>query len=121
MVSGAAPLGGPLVNSLRSRLKTVGADVVLTQGMFLCSHCIFCADIWHLGYGLTETSPTSHCLPPEDCIRKVGTVGPLFPNLEARLVIEDTEEAKEGEPGELWVRGPSIMKVCRSCDRVCAT
>ena len=60
---------------------------------------------------MTETSPTTHCLPPQDCIRKVGTIGPLFPNLEARLVIEDTEEAKEGEPGELWIRGPSIMKV----------
>ncbi|KAI0821338.1 hypothetical protein BC629DRAFT_1730271 [Irpex lacteus] len=30
--------------------------------------------------------------------------------LEARLVIEDVEDAKEGEPGELWIRGPTIMK-----------
>lgn len=32
MVSGAAPLGAPLVNALRNRLKTRGADVVVTQG-----------------------------------------------------------------------------------------
>ncbi len=64
-----------------------------------------------IGYGLTETSPTTHVLPAEDSIRKVGSIGNLLPNLEARLVIEDTDEAKEGEPGELWVRGPTIMKV----------
>ena len=60
---------------------------------------------------MTETSPTTHLLPAEDYLRKVGSIGPLIPNLEARLVVEDVEEAKEGEPGELWVRGPSIMKV----------
>ena len=96
-MSGAAPLGAPLVASLRNRLKAEGADVVIVQG-----------------YGLTETSPTSHCLPVADYIRKAGSIGPLFPNLEARLVVEDTEEAKEGEPGELWLRGPTIMKVLRS-------
>lgn len=42
---------------------------------------------------------------------KAGTIGPLLPNLEARLVQDDGTDAKEGEPGELWIRGPSIMKV----------
>ena len=41
----------------------------------------------------------------------MGSVGLLFPNLEARLVNDDVDEAKEGEPGELWVRGPTVMKV----------
>ena len=59
---------------------------------------------------MTETSPTTHVLPAKDYIRKVGSIGPLLPNLEARLVIEDTQEAATGEPGELWLRGPSIMK-----------
>ncbi len=44
-------------------------------------------------------------------MRKVGWVGSLLPNLEARLVIEDAEDADEGQPGELWIRGPSVMKV----------
>ena len=43
----------------------------------------------------------------------------LLPNLEARLVRGDTnsvdsknaEDVRPGEPGELWIRGPSIMKV----------
>ena len=64
-----------------------------------------------IGYGLTETSPTTHCLPAKDAIRKIGSIGPLMPNLEARLVIEDTDDAKEGEAGELWIRGATIMKV----------
>lgn len=64
-----------------------------------------------LGYGLTETSPVTHLLPLEDSLRKVGSIGPLIPNLEARLVVDDVEDAKEGEPGELWIKGPNVMKV----------
>jgi acyl-CoA synthetase (AMP-forming)/AMP-acid ligase II len=41
---------------------------------------------------------------------KAGTIGPLLPNLEARLVQDDGTDAKEGDRGELWIRGPSIMK-----------
>ena len=70
-----------------------------------------CADSCLPGYGLTETSPTTHYIGPDDSIRKMGSVGLLFPNLEARLVNDDVDEAKEGEPGELWVRGPTVMKV----------
>jgi hypothetical protein len=70
-----------------------------------------------LGFGLTET-PT-HILPVQDWLRKVGSIGVLLPNLEARLVRDDTnsadgknaEDVKPGEPGELWIRGPSVMKV----------
>lgn len=65
------------------------------------------------GYGLTETSPVTHLLPPKDGVRKVGSIGVLMPNLEARLVASDEDsiiDAAPGEPGELWVRGPSVMK-----------
>lgn len=68
------------------------------------------------GYGLTETSPTTHVLPVPDCLRKVGSIGVLLPNLEARLVLDDTDEmavkdAEPGQPGELWIRGVTVMKV----------
>ncbi|KAJ7072621.1 AMP binding protein [Mycena amicta] len=56
------------------------------------------------GYGLTETSPSTHMLPVQDADRKIGSIGKLLPNLEARLVRD------EEEPGELWVRGKTIMK-----------
>ncbi|KAI0783026.1 AMP binding protein [Abortiporus biennis] len=93
LFSGAAPLSGSLVDAVRQKLASVGANVYVTQG-----------------YGLTETSPTTHLLPLEHSLRKVGSIGQLLPNLEARLVNEDDTDAKEGEPGELWVRGPTIMK-----------
>lgn len=71
-----------------------------------------------IGYGLTETSPNSHLLPAVDAVSKVGSIGLLMPNLQARLVVDGDGngdiEASEGEPGELWLRGPTIMKVCFS-------
>jgi acyl-CoA synthetase (AMP-forming)/AMP-acid ligase II len=50
-------------------------------------------------------------VPPGDHERKVGSVGVLVPNMEARLVNELDESVSEGEPGELWLRGPNVMKV----------
>jgi 4-coumarate--CoA ligase len=55
----------------------------------------------------------THLLPPKDGLRKVGSIGILVPNLEARLVASDEDniiDAAPGEPGELWVRGPTVMK-----------
>lgn len=65
-----------------------------------------------LGYGLTETSPTATLVPVQDAERKVGSIGVLLPNLEARLALDDgARDAEPGTPGELWIRGPTIMKV----------
>nr|WBR81425.1 4-coumaroyl-CoA ligase [Sanghuangporus baumii] len=93
LVSGAAPLGAALTQAVQERLKSRGAQVAIVQG-----------------YGLTETSPNSHLLPEADADRKIGSIGLLLPNLEARVDTDDGEDAKEGEPGELWLRGPTIMK-----------
>jgi acyl-CoA synthetase (AMP-forming)/AMP-acid ligase II len=63
------------------------------------------------GYGMTETGPPicGHPLDSDKC--KHGSVGVLVPNTEAMLIDATTgEEAKPGEPGELWVRGPQVMK-----------
>lgn len=52
-------------------------------------------------------------LDPEDWLVKAGTIGTLLSNVQARLVLDDGEtDAVEGEPGEIWVKGPNIMKVC---------
>ena len=71
-----------------------------------------------IGYGLTESSSNSHLSPEVDSISKVGNTGFLLPNLEARLLVDGDGngdiEAREGEAGELWLRGPTIMKVCFS-------
>ncbi|KAF8231353.1 AMP binding protein [Tricholoma matsutake] len=102
IASGAAPLGAALVKQARPRLDSKR----MTKGQRKI-------DVVQ-GYGLTETSPTTHFLPVEDAMRKVGSTGILLPNLEARLVIYGDSEGEidvpEGEPGELWIRGPTVMK-----------
>jgi acyl-CoA synthetase (AMP-forming)/AMP-acid ligase II len=61
------------------------------------------------GYGMTETSPATHIASPAH--NKPGSVGLCVPNMECRLVSTETgEEAEAGEAGEVWVRGPQVMK-----------
>jgi 4-coumarate--CoA ligase len=50
-------------------------------------------------------------MPKEHWDTKAGSIGPLLPNLEARLVSDDGTDAPTGGRGEIWLRGPSIMKV----------
>lgn len=51
-------------------------------------------------------------MPLTQTVSKVGTIGTLLPNLEARLVDgDDDRDVREGARGELWIRGPTIMKV----------
>jgi benzoate-CoA ligase family protein len=38
-----------------------------------------------------------------------GSCGPLVPGYEARIVDDEGREVKDGEIGNLWVRGPSAM------------
>lgn len=62
-------------------------------------------------YGMTETSAPLAFLPCEAFARLKGSVGPLIPNVEGRIVNEDGEDVRDTHrPGELWVRGPNIMK-----------
>ena len=39
-----------------------------------------------------------------------GSVGLLMPNMTGRIVGEDGRDVPVGEVGELWVRGPNIVK-----------
>lgn len=64
----------------------------------------------HNGYGLTETSPTVSTTdidaPADD-----DSTGPLLPGVEARVVDPASGgELAPGGVGELWVRGPNVMK-----------
>jgi acyl-CoA synthetase (AMP-forming)/AMP-acid ligase II len=61
------------------------------------------------GYGMTESSPVTHCTPREQP-HVPGSIGTLVPNTEARIVdVETGEDAEPGQPGELLVRGPQVM------------
>jgi 4-coumarate--CoA ligase len=55
----------------------------------------------------------THLLPAKDYVRKIGSIGTLLPNLEAPFIASDEDnivDAAPGEPGELWVLGPIVMK-----------
>jgi acyl-CoA synthetase (AMP-forming)/AMP-acid ligase II len=58
-------------------------------------------------YGMSETLLTLSN-PYEPALRRPGTVGHPLPNIQARIVT-DGAECGTDEPGELWVRGPSVM------------
>ncbi|XEC94106.1 long-chain fatty acid--CoA ligase [Paenibacillus tarimensis] len=61
------------------------------------------------GYGLTETSPVTHCNPIWG-ERKHGTIGIPLPDTEAAVVNPETgEPLAPGEIGELIVKGPQVM------------
>lgn len=63
----------------------------------------------HNGYGVTECSPTIAQTRVESP-RSDTSIGPPFPGVEVKLVGPDRKPVADGEAGELWVRGPNIMK-----------
>ena len=85
--SGAAPLGAELAQEASDRIN---CEVVQ-------------------GFGMTELSPVSHVTRMGGF--KPGTSGVAVSNVESRIVDPETgEDQPVGERGELWVRGPMVMK-----------
>lgn len=85
--SGAAPLGEDLANEVMHRL---GCSVLQ-------------------GYGLTETSPVTHCSSSNPEVR--AAVGRPLPNTEVKVVdCDDGSLLGPGQQGELYIRGPQVMK-----------
>jgi acyl-CoA synthetase (AMP-forming)/AMP-acid ligase II len=63
------------------------------------------------GYGLTETSPVTHGTRANADRFEVGGIGPPVPNTEVRVVDPATgADCGANEDGEIWVRGPQVMK-----------
>jgi acyl-CoA synthetase (AMP-forming)/AMP-acid ligase II len=85
--SGAAPLSAEVE---AEAMRRTGAQVVQ-------------------GFGLTETSPVTHAMPPDEV--RSGSIGVPIPNTEIRVVDPQTgDDLGVGESGELWIRGPQVMK-----------
>lgn len=61
------------------------------------------------GYGLSEASPVTHCNLPRGLSVK-RSIGLPIANTEAKIVDAGGVEVPVGEIGELWVRGPQVMK-----------
>jgi 4-coumarate--CoA ligase len=85
VLSGAAPLSAELAIEAGSRL---GCEVVQ-------------------GYGMTELSPVTHLTVPGGF--KPGSVGVTVPRTELRIVADGQSLGVDAD-GEMWVRGPQVMK-----------
>lgn len=89
LTSGAAPLSHQLIKECEQRL----------------SNCVV-----KQAYGTTETCVTTY-IPDERDKIKLGSVGQCISNGECQIVDIDTQQALGfNQPGELWVRGPQVMK-----------
>jgi len=90
--SGAAPLGREVIEEFE-RLWPNG-QVNVKQG-----------------YGMTEVTCAATTFPPS-AYSSSFSVGEVLANCEAKIVVDDDGkvEAPQGERGEIWVRGPNIMK-----------
>jgi long-chain acyl-CoA synthetase len=66
------------------------------------------------GYGLTESSPVTHCNPLDRSMKtvKVGSIGLPWPDTDAKIMDMETgdKELRIGGDGELVVKGPQVMK-----------
>ena len=60
------------------------------------------------GYGLTETSPVTHLNTPT--ANRPGSVGTGVPGVEVRITDDAGKALPVGQDGEVWMRGPMIMK-----------
>ena len=89
IICAAAPLDGDLQKAVADRL---GVEIGQAHGM-------------------TELSPGTHIHVDGNTEEPAACAGHLFPSTVARLVDMATgEDVAEGEPGELWIRGPQVMK-----------
>jgi long-chain acyl-CoA synthetase len=62
------------------------------------------------GYGMTETSPSTHCNPIGAA--RPGTIGLPLPGTHCKVVSQDdpSVEVAPGTPGELAVKGPQVFR-----------
>jgi long-chain acyl-CoA synthetase len=62
------------------------------------------------GYGMTETSPSTHANPTVGS-GKAGSIGLPLPGTECKIVDQDDAEklVAPGQPGELAIRGPQVF------------
>ena len=60
-------------------------------------------------YGLTEASP-GVCCNPLNIPAYTGSIGLPVPSTEVELRDAEGSEVPQGQPGEMWIRGPQVMQ-----------
>ncbi|WGE36449.1 long-chain-fatty-acid--CoA ligase FadD [Actinobacillus genomosp. 1] len=61
------------------------------------------------GYGMTECSPLIAAT-RSDSTEHTGSIGVPVPNTDIRIVDDEGNDVAIGERGELWVKGPQVMR-----------
>ncbi|WP_236591835.1 MULTISPECIES: AMP-binding protein [Mycobacterium avium complex (MAC)] len=59
-------------------------------------------------YGGTEMGPGVTTMPAESALTRPGSCGRAVPFSHVRLVGEDGTDVPDGQPGEIWVKGPAV-------------
>lgn len=62
------------------------------------------------GYGATETSSVAVSNDAEDQAARPGSVGVAVPCVDLKVVGETGETVRPGEPGELCIKGPNVVR-----------
>jgi len=88
-VTGAAPVAPTLVERMRREL---GMSNIVN------------------GYGMTECGAISMTRQGDDAETVAHSCGYPLPGIEARCVDEQGNDLPPGETGEIWIRGPAVMK-----------
>jgi long-chain acyl-CoA synthetase len=114
-ITGVNTLFNALVNNaefgkldFKSLRMTLGGGMAVQEAV---------AEKWHMitgaplieAYGLTETSPAA-TINPLDLPRYNGSIGLPIPSTELMLRDDDGREVPLGQPGEICIRGPQVMK-----------
>ena len=86
LISGAEPLPATLREAFRQRFGTPILE----------------------GYGLSETSPAVALNTPH--VQKAGSVGKPLPGVHVKITDDDGKPLPTGQVGEIWLKGPMIMK-----------
>ncbi|MBU2891952.1 long-chain-fatty-acid--CoA ligase FadD [Colwellia sp. D2M02] len=66
------------------------------------------------GYGLTECAPLV-TLSPYNLTAYDGSIGIPASSTDIKIMLEDGNEAPLGESGEMWVKGPQVMRGYYNC------
>jgi long-chain acyl-CoA synthetase len=61
------------------------------------------------GYGLTETSPSA-TMNPLNLAAYNGSIGLPLPSTEVAIRDDNRQDVQRGQPGEIAIRGPQVMK-----------
>jgi long-chain acyl-CoA synthetase len=63
-----------------------------------------------IGYGMTETNAYGPQNAGDDYVRKPASAGRVAPTVEIRVTDADGKELAPGQVGEIWFRGPHLIR-----------